>query len=145
VLRQREELTERGDTAVKPEEGWVVDVTLVGTSGRTYRLMPHERWLAERLVARSEKIDSPKGVLRRSGSSATVLRAGATANAMIVSPLSIALLIATAVVANHHPESAMPFIINILIYFVLCGPFLVLQYRRRFQSMREARAFRAAA
>jgi hypothetical protein len=122
-----------------------MDATLVGTAGKSYHLMPHERWLAERFVARSEKINSPKGVLRRSGSSATALRASASANAMIVSPLSIALLIATAMVANHHPESALPFIVNILIYFVLCGPFLVLQYRRRFQSMREARAFRATA
>jgi hypothetical protein len=121
-----------------------MDATLVGTKDKTYHLMPHERWLAERLVKRSERVDSPKGILRRNGFLATALRAGAAADAMIVAPLSLALLIATYVVANSHPANATPFIINILVYFVLAGPFFVFQYRRRFQSMRESRAYRAA-
>jgi len=44
-----------------------MDATLVGTTGKAYHAMPHERWLAEHLVTRSGKVDSPKGVLRRSG------------------------------------------------------------------------------
>jgi hypothetical protein len=66
------------------------------------------------------------------------------ANALIVSPLSLALLIATTVVVHHHPQNATPLIINIVLYAILAGPFLFLQFRRRFQSMRETRAFRAA-
>lgn len=121
----------------------MVDSTLVGIKGRTYHLLPHERWLAERIVAKSKMVESPKGLLRRSGFSATVLRAGVTANAMFVAPLSLALLIATYVVADHHPTNALPYIINIVVYFLLAGPFFLLQYRRRIQSLREGRAYRA--
>jgi hypothetical protein len=121
-----------------------LDATLVGASGKTYHLMPHERWLAEYFVARSGTVEAPKGSLFRSGPSATALRASSVANALIVSPLSLALLIATAVVAHHHPQSVTPFIINITLYVVLAGPFLTLQFRRRFQGVRETRAFRAA-
>jgi hypothetical protein len=117
--------------------------TLVGTTGKVYRLMPHERWLAERFVARTEKVVSPKGLLRRIGLSATILRASATANAMFVSLFSLGLLIATYEAANRHSLSITPYIVNILIYFVLSGPFYVLQYRRRIQSVRESRAYRA--
>lgn len=129
--------------SVSRERGWLMDSTLVGSIGKTYHLLPQERWIARRIVARWERIDSPKGILRRNGLASANLRAGAVGDAMIAAPLSIALLIATDVVATHHPANATPFIINILIYFVLAGPFVFLQYRRRLQSMRETRAYRA--
>jgi hypothetical protein len=66
------------------------------------------------------------------------------ANALIVSPLSLALLIATTVVVHHHPKTVLPLLINIVLYVMLAGPFLFLQFRRRFQSARETRTFRAA-
>jgi len=122
-----------------------VDASLTGSNGRTYHLWPHERWWVDRFLPRVKMSDSPKALLRHSGYSATVLRISGMASAMIGGPLSFALVIATAVVAGHHPVTATPYIVNVLIYFIVAGPFYFLLYRRRFQSGREARAFRAAA
>jgi hypothetical protein len=123
----------------------IVDATLTGSNGRTYHLWPHERWWVDRFLPKVQKSESPKTLLRRSGYPATVLRIGGMASSMVSTPLSLALFIATWVDARHHPVTPTPYIINILIYLVLAGPFFFLLYRRRFQSGREARAYRSAA
>ncbi len=120
-----------------------MDSTLITTTGKVYHLMPQERWFAERLIARAKRIDSPTGALRRNGYSATVLLLGSVGNAIIGYLLSVVLLIAMYVAANHHPVNATPYIINILIYLILAGPIYFLLLRRRLQSLREARAYRS--
>lgn len=121
-----------------------MDASLTGSNGRTYHLWPHERWWVGRFLPRVEKSDSPKTLLRRGGNPATVLRISGMASAMVSTPLSFALVIAIAVVAGHHPVTGTPFLTCGLIYLVVAGPFFFLVYRRRFQSGREARAFRDA-
>jgi hypothetical protein len=119
-----------------------MDVTLVGANGKTYHFLAHERWVAERLVARYERLDSPKGILRRNGLSASILRASGAADSLVVAVLTLALLIATEVIQSDHPATIAPFVINVFVFCALAGPFAFLQSRRRVQSMRETRAYR---
>ena len=120
----------------------MMDSNFVGYRGTSYHLLPHERSMAASYEKKFEKVHTKTGALRRNGSASAALRAAATANAMIVGLFSIALLIATSMVAEHHPVSPTRYIINIVIYFIVAGPFLFLQWRRRIQSGREARAYR---
>ncbi len=119
-----------------------MDSIVVGSRGTTYNLLPHERLIASSFEKKFEKVHTKTGVLRRNGSASAALRAAVTANAMIVGLSSIALLVATSMVAKDHPVSPSRYIINIVIYTVVAGPFLYLQWRRRIQSGREARAYR---
>jgi hypothetical protein len=96
-------------------------------------------------MPRVNKSDSPKTLLRRAGYPATVLRVSGMASAMIGAPLSLTLIVVILIVNDHHPVTTTPFIVTVLIYLLVAVPFSILQFRRRFQSDREDRAFRAAA
>lgn len=120
-----------------------MDTDVVGTRGSIYHLLPHERTMAASFEKKFEMAHTKTGVLSRNGPVSSALRAAATANAMIVSLFSIALIFATAMFANRHPVSSTPYIINIVIYTAVAGPFIYLQWRRRLQANREGRAYRA--
>jgi hypothetical protein len=122
-----------------------MEATITGTMGRTYHLLPHERWFAERLLRRSKSASASARRTFSGGPAAVALRGSRAANALIVSPLSVVYLIVLSLNEDHFvSDGPKSFQVMILIYVVVLGPFVFLQVRRAFQSTREAHDYREA-
>jgi hypothetical protein len=118
---------------------------LSSPTGRTYHLLPHERLVAERYASGVERVAAKKGRSLRSGSTAVSLRGAVVANALIVSPLSIAFLVTFGSQAHRLVSSTTPsweIKVWVLSFIAVVLPFWYLQFRRRVQSSRESRAYR---
>jgi hypothetical protein len=122
-----------------------METRLISPTGRAYHLFTYERLIAERYMSGVERVAIKKGRPVRGGPIAAPLRGAVVANAFVVTPLSVAFLLAFGSQAHRLVSSATPsweIKVWVCSFIVVVLPFGFLQFRRRIQMSRESRAYR---
>lgn len=123
-----------------------MEATIAGANGRSYYLLPHERWFVERVRSRlAKRTSSRMRRVFRGGPTAITLRMAGAANSLVIGPMSVIMLIV--LIVNEHRwanGSGWNYEVLFVIFVVVVLPFYFLRFRRFIQSTRERREFLAA-